>query len=275
MKSRVAAWRMLVCCCIATAISARCDASVVIDFSDSSVVISPTTETSGAVDVTGMTTGDVNIPFLVHFEMNGSNQLITTTSPLGNQTGNLLNVELTSTRNSGTSQTVTITLGASNNLSFTDASWTYLDVDASEDGGFFGNNPAADFDNWQDKIVVDNSQAAVAMTSVNTSYTQVTGNQVQGINDNNVPNNSSNGNVNVTLTGTMNQIVYTYGPGSEDGLEQNQRVGLSNITIASVNTVPEPGATAMLSVLTVLACLGECWRKLGAEARVSHQDPSP
>jgi hypothetical protein len=91
------------------------------------------------------------------------------------------------------------------------------------------------------------ANAGTTLTPVNTSYATASGFVTTGINGN-VGNTSTNGNVAVVEAGTLSAIRMTFGPGPNDLFGQNQRFGLTNITITDLVATPEPGTAALTGV---------------------------
>jgi hypothetical protein len=194
--------------------------------------------------VTGFTSGDIVVPYTITITSKGSTHEITRDSPLGNNF-NPLNLNLPETRNVNTLMTVTIALGAGYRM--VNPSFTLLDIDVSPGAGQPGNPPPTR--DWEDLLTFSPLLSGVNMTAVNPLFTQVSGNVARGI-AGNVPNDSTNANVNVTSTGAYSTLSYTYGPGPLDGLQSNQRHGISIITMDGV--VPEPGTYAMMGLMVAM-----------------------
>jgi hypothetical protein len=202
-------------------------------FNWAAATITPTDSTH--VTVTGFTSGDFIRAYTVTITLAGGSTLDITKTDTGNTTSPL-NINVPAGRDINTLATVTITLNSGELMGA--PSFQFLDVDVSPS--------ASDFSDWQDRVIVLTS--GVSMSSVNTSYTTVTGSTVVGINGN-VPNNSNNGNVNVSFAGNLSSIQFTYGPGPGDGFDNNQRIGIGNITLQTVTsaTAPEPGTWVLIS----------------------------
>lgn len=207
-----------------TPVTAR--AAVTIDWAGATI----NTINSQSATVTGLTTGDVSVGYTITINSNIS-QDISFAAPLGNTTP-VLNLNLPAPRNAATLMTVSIALNGG--LTMVNPSFALLDIDAS-----VGNT----FSSWRDQLIF--TSASVSMTAVNPAFTQVTGNTALGM-DGNVPNGSTSANVNVTTGGVISSMDYTYGPGLGDQFGQNQRHGISIITMDAV--VPEPSTWALLSM---------------------------
>jgi hypothetical protein len=209
----------------------------IIDWSNASVVI--TTNSTTSVTVTGNTTGVV-IPFIVTITTTGGTEVVTKTGPLGGY-ATPLNLDINTGRSAATLMTVTIKLLG---YSMITPSFTLLDVDTS-------NAPPAPYTSWQDRVIIGGS--GYTLTALDTTTVSITGQTALGLNGN-ITNGNTNGNVNVTQSGTVSTISMTFGPGPNDQFGNNQRFGLTNISIPNVLATPEPPALAMLG----LGLLG-CW----------------
>ncbi len=124
-----------------------------------------------------------------------------------------------------------------------DTSFTLLDVDWGGAGA-----------SWQDLLTVTNSGAT--LTSVNPSFTTVSGNTVLGMSGN-VPSDSTDGNVNVSIASIISAITMIYGPGPVDGFGSNQLVGISNISITTALVdMPEPSTITLFAAGALLLMIG-------------------
>jgi hypothetical protein len=151
-------------------------------------------------------------------------------------------MNLPATRTASTLMTVNVSLTG---YAMIAASFTLLDVDTSE--------ASSPFAGWQDRITLIGANAGSTLTPTNTSYATVSGLATTGINGN-VANNSTNGNVAVAEAGILNSIRLTFGPGPNDQFGQNQRFGMTNITISDVIVNPEPATgLTMAAAMALLA----------------------
>jgi hypothetical protein len=214
-------------------IAGSADADIVIDWSQPSVSI--TIINSQNALITGSTTGDQVVPFQVMVSTTNATQQVSVTGPLGNNP-NPLNLNMPAPRQAGSLMTIDISIPGYNMVNM----WfDLLDVDAASE-----NLPP--FSSWQDQITFLNPGSGYNFTPVNPARYNVSGNQITAVIGPNIGNNSNQANVNVANSGSASNIRYTYGPGPFDLLGQNQRHGISNITIQSIVAIPEPGMTALV-----------------------------
>jgi len=91
---------------------------------------------------------------------------------------------------------------------------------------------------------------------VNPSFTTVSGNTVLGMSGN-VPSDSTDGNVNVSIASIISAITMIYGPGPVDGFGSNQLVGISNISITTALVdMPEPSTITLFAAGALLLMIG-------------------
>jgi len=229
-------------------------ATTIINWSDPSVVITMTGTTSGTV--TGKTTGDHVVPFLVNVTIvNGAEDI--SRSILGNY-ATPLNLDIQAGRTSTTLMTTTISIPGYN---LQGVSYTLFDVDASDN--------KAPYTSWQDKIMI--LEGPMVAAALDPTTVTVSGSTLLG-KKGNVGNTSTNGNVNISDVSSLvvPRIKVTFGPGPNDQFGNNQRFGFSNITIQQLNlAVPEP-ETYIYTGIGLAACLvGGVRRRPPAEATAS------
>lgn len=220
-------------------ISRSAEADIVINWSQPSVSI--TIIDSQNALITGTTTGDQAVPFQVMVSTINATQQVSVTGPLGNNP-NPLNLNMPAPRQAGSLMTVGISIPGYNMVN---VAFDLLDIDAASE-----NLPP--FSSWQDQITFLNPGTGFNFTPVNPARYTVSGNQITAVIGPNIGNNSNQANVNVAHAGSSSSIRYTYGPGPFDLLGQNQRHGISNITIQSLVAIPEPGVANLM----FLACVG-------------------
>ncbi len=212
-------------------LAAPCRADIVINWSDASVSINVTDAQSATI--TGMTTGDMAVPFLATITSVGSPQQISLLGPLGDF-ANPLNLNLPATRTASTLMTVEISIPG---YVMVNPTFDLLDIDAAA-----STNPP--FASWQDQITFLDPGPGISYTPVVPTRYQIAGNQITAVLGPNIANASTAANVNVAMTGIASTIRYAYGPGPLDQLGQNQRHGISNITIQAL-AIPEPGSACL------------------------------
>ena len=242
MFANIKPWAAIVSVLLVTSASR---ADVVINWSDASVSINVTDAQNATI--TGLTTGDMVVPFLATISSSGSQQEISLLGPLG-ANANPLNLNLPATRVGSTLMTVEISIPG---YVMVNPIFDLLDIDAAA-----STNPP--FSSWQDQITFLDPSSGYVFTPVAPTRYSISGNQITAVLGPNIANGSTAANVNVALSGITSSIRYAYGPGPFDQLGQNQRHGISNITIQAL-AIPEPGMACLGSLAAIAAAL--VWRR--------------
>ncbi len=230
MYRRAKMWMALI---VSACLSSSADADLVIDWSQPSVSIN-IIDSQNAI-VTGFTTGDQAVAFQALITTANASQQVTLTGPLGG-IGNPLNLNIPAPRQLASLMAVEISIPG---YQMVNSAFELLDVDAASQ-----NSPP--FGSWQDQITFLDPVSGITFTPVDPARYSINGNQITAVLGPNIGNNSPDANVNVQLAGASEYIRYTYGPGLFDLLGQNQRHGISNITIQSIVAIPEPGVANLM-----------------------------